>query len=274
MNTDLANAAVCRSIRSAPTLKHALESFLWYVAHENKIFIYTINTSGLNVRICRRRSGQASSVLIYSDLDFFIDLATIIREFAGRNWSPKQIAFQHWPPIGAPHLYFPNTRLLFDNRKSWIELARGLLRACKQSSSRADEFGQMRLRRLARNDAAAFVYAMKRKLRENASEEYPDVGKAAKIMGTSVRTLQRALSGAGVTYSNVVEHARLETAAEMLINSNLKIIDIAYNLGYQDPSHFSRAFRRISGVSPRDFRLAQIRAAISPAKPGKTGQER
>jgi AraC-like DNA-binding protein len=116
----------------------------------------------------------------------------------------------------------------------------------------------MGLRRLARLDAAAFIYAMKRKLRENAAGEYPDVDQAARIMGTSVRTLQRALSTAGVTYSKVVEHARLEAAAEMLINSKLRIIDIAYNLGYQDPSHFSRAFRRVSGRSPRDFRLAQL----------------
>jgi AraC-like DNA-binding protein len=207
-------------------------------------------------------------------LDFFIDLTTIIREFAGRNWFPKQIAFQYWPLVGAPSLYFPNTRLLFDKTKSWIELPSGLLWVGKQSSSHLAGFEPMRLRQLARKDATAFTYALKRKLRENGSGGYPDVEQAAEIMGTSARTLQRALSGAGVTYSKLVEYARFEAAAEMLTNPNLKIIDIANNVGYRDPSHFSRAFRRISGLSPREFRLARLGGGSAPKITGEKAHQR
>jgi AraC-like DNA-binding protein len=74
----------------------------------------------------------------------------------------------------------------------------------------------------------------------------------------SVRTLQRNLAKAGLTYSKVVEYARFEAAAEMLARPDLKIIDIAYSLGYEDPSHFSRAFRRMIGQSPREFRLKRL----------------
>jgi AraC-like DNA-binding protein len=77
-----------------------------------------------------------------------------------------------------------------------------------------------------------------------------------------------------VTYSKVVEYARFEAAAEMLTNPDLKIIDIAYTLGYQDPSHFSRAFRRVSGLSPRDFRLARLRGATAPKTNGEKVRKR
>jgi AraC-like DNA-binding protein len=107
------------------------------------------------------------------------------------------------------------------------------------------------------------MYGLKRTLRENASEGFPDIAEAATIMCTSVRTLQRALSRAGVTYSKIVEYARFEAAAEMLTNPQLKIIDIAYALGYEDPSHFARAFRRVAGSSPRDFRLKRL-PGVSP----------
>jgi AraC-like DNA-binding protein len=34
----------------------------------------------------------------------------------------------------------------------------------------------------------------------------------------------------------------------------MKIIDIAYKLGYEDLSHFTRAFRHLAGLSPREYR--------------------
>ncbi len=43
----------------------------------------------------------------------------------------------------------------------------------------------------------------------------------------------------------------------MLNQGDTKIIDIAYALGYEHPGHFSRAFRRVSGMSPKAYREAQ-----------------
>jgi len=37
----------------------------------------------------------------------------------------------------------------------------------------------------------------------------------------------------------------------------LKSLDIAQAAGYRDPSNFARAFRRIAGVSPREYRLSK-----------------
>jgi AraC-like DNA-binding protein len=48
----------------------------------------------------------------------------------------------------------------------------------------------------------------------------------------------------------------VEAAVELLEGSDSKIIDVAYAVGYEDPSHFSRAFRRLKGTSPREFRVS------------------
>jgi AraC-like DNA-binding protein len=269
MKIDLLNAAACRSLRSAQTLRQALENFTWHVVQENTAYAYVIRQSGLNIRVCRAQlTPQQSGARIYTDLDFFIDVTLIIRAFSGKNWFPRCIAFQFWPPAGALGFYFPNTRFLFDQEKSWIELTRSLLNLPKQSSPYANGLGlgTCRLSPLARKDASAFIYALKRTLREHASDGFPDIEQAATIMCTSVRTLQRVLSNAGITYSKVLEYARFETAAEMLTNPKLKIIDIAFALGYEDPSHFSRAFRRTSGLSPRDFRLNRLLGTRPPKK--------
>jgi AraC-like DNA-binding protein len=111
---------------------------------------------------------------------------------------------------------------------------------------------------LAVGDLAAFVHDLTHTLRQRTDDGYLNIDSAAQLVRMSVRTLQRNLAKAGLTYSKVVEYARFEAAAEMLATPDLKIIDIAYSLGYEDPSHFSRAFRRMIGESPREFRLKRF----------------
>jgi AraC-like DNA-binding protein len=85
-------------------------------------------------------------------------------------------------------------------------------------------------------------------------EQYPSIQLAAEISGTSVRTLQRRLKQSDMSYSDLIKNARLERASSLLKNTDEKIIDIAYQLGYSDPAHFSRAFAQASGISPRKYR--------------------
>jgi AraC-like DNA-binding protein len=81
-----------------------------------------------------------------------------------------------------------------------------------------------------------------------------DIRIVADKMETSVRTLQRRLHTTGVTYAAVVQQARCAAAREMLKEHQRRISDIARLLGYSDPAHFTRAFQRWTGVTPRDFR--------------------
>lgn len=58
----------------------------------------------------------------------------------------------------------------------------------------------------------------------------------------------------GLSYSGLIDVARFENAVKLLRDSDAKVIDVAFASGYADPAHFTRAFRRISGVTPREFR--------------------
>jgi AraC-like DNA-binding protein len=82
----------------------------------------------------------------------------------------------------------------------------------------------------------------------------PTVAEIAEMAGISVRSFQRKLSSAGLTYSGLLDTARFENAAKNLRDTDAKIIEVAFSSGYADPAHFTRAFRRISGVTPREFR--------------------
>ena len=77
-------------------------------------------------------------------------------------------------------------------------------------------------------------------------------------MGTSVRTLQRRLNRNGLTYSELVDRVRHKEACRLLQAKDRSIAEIAIQLGYSDPSHFSRAFRRWERRSPRGYQRQDL----------------
>jgi AraC-like DNA-binding protein len=84
--------------------------------------------------------------------------------------------------------------------------------------------------------------------------EPPYIGKAASKIGVNVRTLQRRLASENLTFRHIVERVRFTAASAWLPQPEMSVTEIAFDLGYQDVSHFSRAFRRWSGKSPRQYR--------------------
>jgi AraC-like DNA-binding protein len=83
---------------------------------------------------------------------------------------------------------------------------------------------------------------------------YPNIQRVAGAIGMSARTLQRRLGEDGVTYAQVVARARAEMARQMLRDSAWKIGEIGRTIGYSNAGHFTRAFLRWTGRTPRDFR--------------------
>ncbi|MGB3311037.1 MAG: helix-turn-helix domain-containing protein [Nodosilinea sp.] len=83
----------------------------------------------------------------------------------------------------------------------------------------------------------------------------PDIILVAAALGLSVRTLQRHLAEAGLTYSKLIDQVRFNRAVVLLQQPDVKLLEVALELGYTDPANFARAFRRWAGVSPREYRL-------------------
>lgn len=86
--------------------------------------------------------------------------------------------------------------------------------------------------------------------------EHPTRERVAKRLNISARTLQRRLNDWGVTFEELVDEYRRDRAFRLLMRADHSILEIAYSLGYSDPAHFTRAFKRWMGVSPRAYRAA------------------
>jgi len=88
---------------------------------------------------------------------------------------------------------------------------------------------------------------------------YPAIERTAGALGCSPRTLQRRLHEAGITYGELADRVRAEAARDLLEDPGVRIYRIASALGFADPSSFSRFFRRMTGVAPREFRPERMR---------------
>ena len=85
----------------------------------------------------------------------------------------------------------------------------------------------------------------------------------ARQLGVSQRTLARNLAAEGVSFSTLLAELRLDLANRYLAEEGTSISQVAWLLGYQQVSAFSKAYRRWTGHSPRAARGAVTTARQS-----------
>lgn len=127
-----------------------------------------------------------------------------------------------------------------------IEIAR-------QSASRARS-GSMTL-----VPADATVEALKRLVETNFQKERQIGFYASALAMTPDRLNDHVKRATGVTAGHLIRQRVLTEAKRDLVFTGRPIHDIAYALGFTDPSHFARFFRKQTGTTPQDFRAAQLR---------------
>lgn len=84
----------------------------------------------------------------------------------------------------------------------------------------------------------------------------PSLETVAQRMGITPRALRRQLSEERASFRDIVDDVRMQTALPMVANPNLTFTEIAFLLGFSDPSPFHRAFKRWKGVTPAAYRRA------------------
>lgn len=93
-----------------------------------------------------------------------------------------------------------------------------------------------------------------RQLLTPCRRQFPGQAEMARRLCLSERTLRRRLRQQGTSYRELLDQVREQLARQMLRDATLSVSHIAYDLGYDDPSNFGRAFRRWTGTSPGAFR--------------------
>ncbi len=96
-----------------------------------------------------------------------------------------------------------------------------------------------------------------RQVRRIVSVEGRLVGRqeVSRKLGVSERSLDRLLAREGARFSDVAGASRLETAKALLLSGET-VDETAERLGYSDARSFRRAFKRLAGISPFEFKTS------------------
>lgn len=87
------------------------------------------------------------------------------------------------------------------------------------------------------------------------------VEKLSKVSGYSIWHLQKIFkNNFGISISTYVRHKRLEIAADKLANTNLRIIDISLECGFDSQNVFCRVFLKKFNVTPSIYRSRLVKS--------------
>ncbi len=84
--------------------------------------------------------------------------------------------------------------------------------------------------------------------------DLPSQQTAAELLWTTPRTLRRRLAEEHTSWRAVVNDLKFARAVERLQKGRTTIRELAEELGYADPAHFTRFFRKRAGVPPSAYR--------------------
>ena len=82
----------------------------------------------------------------------------------------------------------------------------------------------------------------------------PKLESVAKQLAMSPRTLQRRLKDEGVVFNDLLDDLRFRAARTYLAQRDIAGAEVAYLLGFAEPSSFNHAFKRWSGQTPTEYR--------------------
>jgi AraC-like DNA-binding protein len=123
---------------------------------------------------------------------------------------------------------------------------------------RANRFAQAVLGNSNRAEPVE-VWKARKFIHEHSGEEL-SLRKVASFVNISANHLSEKFKEVtGVNFVDFIARTRTEKACELLLNSNQRISEIAFAVGFQSLSQFNRVFKRLVRKSPTQFRAAKKR---------------
>lgn len=156
----------------------------------------------------------------------------------------------------------------FDATVNALEYARadleGRLPAANAELARSND--EVLVRYLARLEQSGVASRVQQAVLEALPNGAPAKGTIARKLGMSARNLQRRLAAEDTSFKELLANARGDLARTYVEEGRLSVTEIAFVLGFADTSAFSRAFKRWTGKSPREYATRPGRAGAGRSR--------
>jgi AraC-like DNA-binding protein len=172
---------------------------------------------------------------------------------------PIEVMFVHAPPADVrPYMSIFRTPVRFNADHNGIVYPSSILsRPVKGADPGRRVELTTRLEHYWAIDPPDIISSLRRVLAVSVLGGDPSLEGSALALNMHPRTLNRRLRERGTTFQRELGLARFSLASQYLESSSVPMTTISNALGYADPSVFTRAFERWSGISPTQWRLAR-----------------
>lgn len=247
------NAGLLRKLETAPSLLLALQGLVQLVHSEASHIQLGIQERRDDVLFYTHYSGMRDVPGYANSQSYQLGvILDLIRHFLGRDWVPEEMGIEHAIAPAVAQKLFPGSRILTQQPVGYIAIPRTCLhRAVRRAAPKRGVADTIVLA-----NTFDYVDTIREVLKPYLPDGYPSARFAAALMNVSERTLARRLSARGLTYGTLIDEVRFEEAKKLLRDPLVRIEDVALSVGFDDQSNFTRMFRRLSGLTPREFRKA------------------
>ncbi|MFD2570692.1 AraC family transcriptional regulator [Spirosoma soli] len=194
---------------------------------------------------------------VNSELSIYL---SAIRAMTGLHITAREVRFSYPRPLDITEheRVFSPAQLSFDADVTAMVLDAALLNTPIMNASPSlftlfNQHADDLLQRLHKPTLSARVRAEIITLMKG---EEPTLATVADRLAMGIRTLQLHLKDEGTTYQQLLDGIRKELAVKHLREPNLSTTDIAYLLGFAEPSVFFRSFKKWTGQTPGAYRMA------------------
>jgi len=250
---DAADPGMARRLAKLASLHQALEQFCQFATTEISQVALWLEPADNNTHRLHYQTSFGVDHPAYIQFQWYGLMATLaaIQLFTGRRWQPRTIGLGSTTKPGITiRKNFPQTAFMTRQAHCFISISNRLLGKAPQVNEDQLQSSPRYARIKPPRD---FIGTLKLALRSYLRDGTPSLELAAEIADLSTRTLQRRLVDEQLTYRGLLDAVRYETAVELMQHSGNTVAEIANLLGYANPSHFARAFRRLAGMSPREY---------------------
>jgi AraC family transcriptional activator of tynA and feaB len=196
--------------------------------------------------------GEAERIFVFVPRSRLGINASIFQDFAPKSLSANSpvvdILHRHMCTLADPTLQVDDTslKILLD------AFVYTLLATTSINSSRSGAYTKNMKRRIKLEDA----------IDRHLSDPCLSAAMIADELGMSIRLVYKQFEGSGTSFGRWVRDKRLDHCANALglPNSPLSISETAYAAGFNDLSHFNKAFKTRFGVTPKGWRRLQAAA--------------
>lgn len=256
---DFALGFACMTSRS---LRDAMLCFLRYVPLWSDVITWRLHEDEEHVVLTAQRASVPHPALAYADEYNVASLVVTGRRFVGYRFCPTEVRFVHEPAALAALRAFFGAPVVGGRAEVQLVLPSDVARRPLQLSEPSlAAFFEKKLTELAQAHAATgdLVRVLERLLRAELSNGPPSLPAVAARLGTSERSLRRALARSETSFERLLDGVRRDAATQLVVTTNLRFEEIAPLAGFAEPTALYRAFRRWTGTTPRRYRAEQAR---------------